>query len=168
MYNDTDGSLRYVLRGKMICYFGTLFNVYVICMRYQVLYLLPLMGYLACMFYYRNERLLGGLRVFLTSHGTLLTLRALSFVGTTLPDSSMACHKGGLHIGSCHDLIFSGHATFVMLSVFCQWLVFRDVTPKWVIWVESLVVIVTDALIVASRNHYTVDVSSLSTIALYG
>eukprot|EP01138_Halocafeteria_seosinensis_P000423 gb/GECG01000436.1/.p1 GENE.gb/GECG01000436.1/~~gb/GECG01000436.1/.p1 ORF type:complete len:575 (+),score=38.02 gb/GECG01000436.1/:1-1725(+) len=124
----------------------------------EVLYLLPLVGYLGCMFYYRNERLLGGLRVFLTSHGTLLTLRALSFVGTTLPDSSMVCHKGGLHIGSCHDLIFSGHATFVMLTVFCQWLVFRDVTAKWILWLEAVLVIVTDALIVASRNHYTVDV----------
>lgn len=73
----------------------------------------------------------------------------------------MVCHKGGLHIGSCHDLIFSGHATFVMLTVFSQWLVFRDITPKWLLRLESVLVVITDILIIASRNHYTVDVSAL-------
>ncbi|RYG41638.1 hypothetical protein EON68_02850, partial [archaeon] len=116
---------------------------------------LPVLYLSGLMLYHFDQRSLDCFRTFLVAHGFLIIVRGLSFIGTLLPDSSQQCHVS-LFVGSCHDLIFSGH---VMIMVLCTLLAqhYFNVPPiiRACIAINDTVVAI---FVVSSRNHYTVDV----------
>ena len=102
-----------------------------------------------------DQRSLDCFRTFLWTHGCLLAGRALSFVGTLLPDASEQCRQS-VYLGSCHDLVYSGHVSIMLLSaLFACHFFEQSATVRTVL---LLTVVVVSILIVACRNHYTVDV----------
>lgn len=95
------------------------------------------------------------LKTFFTKHGILFYLRPLLFSSTLLPDSSQMCLTSK-SIGSCFDLIFSGHSSIMFLTTY----ILRDIFSISVVMYYMLQInnLLTSFLIVACRNHYTVDV----------
>ena len=125
--------------------------------------LLPEAGHLvavlhlaAQMLWHFDQRALDAIRTFLWVHGALVVMRGLCFSSTLLPDASQQCTKSKF-LGSCHDLIFSGHILIMALSNGIG-LLFFPRTP-WLhrlgVWAASAA---TTLLIAAARNHYTVDI----------
>ena len=92
---------------------------------------------------------------FFTKHGILFYLRPLLFSSTLLPDSSQMCLTSQ-SIGSCFDLIFSGHSSIMFLTTY----LLRDIFNIGAILFYTLQFnnLLTSFLIIACRNHYTVDV----------
>lgn len=95
------------------------------------------------------------LEKFFTKHGILFYLRPLLFSSTLLPDSSQMCLTSQ-SLGSCFDLIFSGHSSIMFLTTY----ILRDIfnigaTMFYTLQFNNLL---TSFLIIACRNHYTVDV----------
>jgi len=95
------------------------------------------------------------LEIFFSKHGTLFYLRPLLFSSTLLPDSSQNCIQNR-SLGSCFDLIFSGHASIMYLCTY----ILRDIFKIGVLLYYTLQFnnIFTSFLIIICRNHYTVDV----------
>lgn len=118
----------------------------------EVLHAIPVL-YLA--WYAWKCRSARALRLFLWSHGVVLLLRAASFSGTILPDPSRMCRDSG-YIGSCHDLVFSGHACLTTLAVCILFALFP--LRAWEKLLLAVDWFVTCVVIVACQNHYTVDV----------
>jgi hypothetical protein len=121
----------------------------------EIGHVLPVLYLSGLMLYHFDQRSLDCFRTFLVSHGVLLMLRGISFVGTLLPDSSQQCHVS-LFVGSCHDLIFSGHVTIMLI---CVLLVqhFFEIPPVLRVFVGIDAAVVC-FFVISSRNHYTVDV----------
>ena len=92
---------------------------------------------------------------FFTKHGILFYLRPLLFSSTLLPDSSQMCLTSQ-SIGSCFDLIFSGHSTIMFLTTY----ILRDIFNIGAVLFYTLQInnLLTSFLIIVCRNHYTVDV----------
>jgi hypothetical protein len=92
---------------------------------------------------------------FLVTHGPLMALRGIFFSVTLLPDSSEMCLESG-HIGSCFDLIFSGHSTIMLL---CTMLI-REFFNVSTLLYSTLMIknFITCFMIIVCRNHYTIDV----------
>jgi hypothetical protein len=92
---------------------------------------------------------------FFTKHGILFYLRPLLFSSTLLPDSSQMCLTSQ-SIGSCFDLIFSGHSSIMFLSTY----ILRDIFNIGAVLFYTLQFnnLCTSFLIIVCRNHYTVDV----------
>jgi hypothetical protein len=98
---------------------------------------------------------------FLVLWSIAMSLRAVTMVCTTLPDSSQKCEERipfeitheGVKMGSCHDLIFSGHMTTTMLCclVAMTYLPVTTIPAFTVLGVHGVA-------IAASRKHYLVDV----------
>jgi hypothetical protein len=95
------------------------------------------------------------LEIFFSKHGTLFYLRPLLFSSTLLPDSSQNCIQNR-SLGSCFDLIFSGHASIMYLCTY----ILRDIFKIGALLYYTLQFnnIFTSFLIIICRNHYTVDV----------
>lgn len=95
------------------------------------------------------------LETFFTKHGILFYLRPLLFSSTLLPDSSQMCLTSK-SIGSCFDLIFSGHSSIMFLSTY----ILRDIFNIGAVLFYTLQFnnLLTSFLIIVCRNHYTVDV----------
>jgi len=92
---------------------------------------------------------------FFNKHGTLFYLRPILFSSTLLPDSSEICLTSK-SIGSCFDLIFSGHSSIMFLSTYLlRDCFFISSSLYLVLQFNNLL---TSFLIILSRNHYTVDV----------
>lgn len=92
---------------------------------------------------------------FLITHGPLMALRGIFFSVTLLPDSSEMCLESG-HIGSCFDLIFSGHSTIMLLCTMIISEFFNISTLFYsILMVKNLI---TCFMIILCRNHYTIDV----------
>jgi hypothetical protein len=118
----------------------------------EVLHIIPIALLLIYTTYYKNIHCL---KKFLLNHGTLMLLRGISFSVTLLPDSSRMCHLSN-HLGSCFDLLFSGHSTIMFL---CSLLLSSHfpLSLKWKVFLFSNTII-TSFLIIVCRNHYTIDV----------
>lgn len=95
------------------------------------------------------------LSTFFNKHGTLFYMRPILFSSTLLPDSSEICLTSK-SIGSCFDLIFSGHSTIMFLSTYLlRDYFFISSTLYIFLQINNLI---TSFLIILSRNHYTIDV----------
>jgi len=92
---------------------------------------------------------------FFNKHGTLFYLRPILFSSTLLPDSSQSCLTSKT-IGSCFDLIFSGHSSIMFLSTY----LLRDYffISSSLYMILQLNNLLTSLLIILVRNHYTVDI----------
>jgi hypothetical protein len=121
----------------------------------EILHVIPIAILFSHIFYHQDERSVSALRTMLTRHGLLMALRALFFSSTLLPDSSQMCKESPLP-GSCFDLIFSGHSTVILLTTY----ILRDYYNLSGVKFHllQLVNLITCIMIVACRNHYTVDV----------
>ena len=110
----------------------------------------------AQMLWHFDQRSLDAIRTFLWVHGPLVVMRGLCFSSTLLPDASQQCTTSR-YLGSCHDLIFSGHVLIMALSIGIGRLFFPDTPPAHAraVWAASAL---TTLLIAAARNHYTVDI----------
>jgi hypothetical protein len=107
--------------------------------------------------FYTSQYSLGisSLEKFFTKHGILFYIRTLLFYSTLLPDSYQMCLTSK-SIGSCFDLIFSGHSSIMFLSTY----ILRDIFNIGVSLFYTLQFnnLLTSFLIIVCRNHYTVDV----------
>ncbi len=82
-------------------------------------------------------------------------VRALLFSLTLLPDSSNNC-TFSLFVGSCNDLLFSGHisvALLILLFVY-KYKLFNSKAVKNLL---ILLFILMNLFILSSRNHYSID-----------
>jgi hypothetical protein len=95
------------------------------------------------------------LETFFNKHGTLFYMRPILFSSTLLPDSSQSCLTSKT-IGSCFDLIFSGHSSIMFLSTY----ILRDYffISSFAYYLLQFNNLFTSFLIILCRNHYTVDV----------
>ena len=124
----------------------------------EVLHLLPVLALGAAVLRTADQRALDALRVFLWCHAALLTTRALSFSSTLLPDASQQCRAAAVTgwLGGCHDLIFSGHVTIMSLAALVLQHFFTvRATSRALLWGAHAAVC---GLVIACRNHYSVDV----------
>jgi hypothetical protein len=125
----------------------------------EILHFIPislLLIYTLYSFYNSNIDLFyNSFETFFTKHGILFYLRPLLFSSTLLPDSSQMCLTSQ-SIGSCFDLIFSGHSSIMFLTTY----LLRDIFNIGAILFYALQFnnLLTSFLIIACRNHYTVDV----------
>jgi len=121
----------------------------------EILHIIPVATLVFLILYNFNEFSLQALNTFFTKHGTLMFLRGLFFSSTLLPDSSQMCSVS-THIGSCFDLIFSGHSTIMYLSTYIINTYFSINTNIYYLFHFNN--LITSILIILCRNHYTVDV----------
>lgn len=132
----------------------------------EILHLIPILSFILLVIFNCNTNSVLALRKFLRLHGLLMVLRAICFTSTLLPDSSQMC-LFSQHIGSCYDLIFSGHSTAILLTTY----IINDYFNinrffKIMLHINNLI---TCFLIIVCRNHYTIDiiVSILATNYFY-
>ncbi len=121
----------------------------------ELLHVIPVISSIGFIAHNRNESSVLFLCSFLINHAILMLLRATFFSVTLLPDSSQMCTVS-THIGSCFDLIFSGHSTIMYL---CTYLIndyfYISRTVYFIFHINNLL---TCFLIIICRNHYTIDV----------
>jgi hypothetical protein len=91
----------------------------------------------------------------LFSISILYFLRAIFFTSTILPDSSKKCNENSA-FGGCNDLLFSGHIAISVLTLlythhfYQNNYIFRIISVLYISFLSFL--------ILANRNHYTIDV----------
>ena len=125
----------------------------------EILHFIPislLLIYTLYSFYNSNIDLFyNSFETFFTKHGILFYLRPLLFSSTLLPDSSQMCLTSQ-SIGSCFDLIFSGHSSIMFLTTY----ILRDIfnIGASLFYTLQFNNLLTSFLIIVCRNHYTVDV----------
>lgn len=85
----------------------------------EALHLLPVLYFSGQLLFHLDQRSLDAFRTFLWVHGFLMATRALAFASTLLPDASRQCHASRF-LGSCFDLIFSGHVVMMILPLLGQ------------------------------------------------
>jgi hypothetical protein len=121
----------------------------------EVLHVIPVIALISFIAHYRNSSSISALYQFFTKHGILLLLRCIFFSVTLLPDSSQMCSIS-THIGSCFDLIFSGHSTIMYLCLY----IINDYfyISRFVYFTLHLLNLITCLFIIICRNHYTIDV----------
>ena len=132
----------------------------------EILHLIPILLFLCLILYNSNANSVLALRKFLRVHAVLMVLRSICFSSTLLPDSSQMC-LFSKHIGSCYDLIFSGHSTAILLSTYIIIDYFKiNKILKHLLHINNFI---TCLLIIVCRNHYTIDiiVSILATNYFY-
>jgi hypothetical protein len=122
----------------------------------EALHLLPVLYFSGQLLFHLDQRSLDAFRTFLWVHGFLMATRALAFASTLLPDASRQCHASRF-LGSCFDLIFSGHVVMMILPLLGQAAFFPH-TPAAVRLLLRACAAGTCLLVAAARNHYTVDV----------
>jgi hypothetical protein len=124
----------------------------------EILHFIPislLLIYTLYSLYSSSELGIKSFETFFTKHGILFYLRPLLFSSTLLPDSSQMCLTSQ-SIGSCFDLIFSGHSSIMFLSTY----ILRDIfnIGASLFYTLQFNNLLTSFLIIVCRNHYTVDV----------
>ncbi len=122
----------------------------------EALHLLPVLYFSGQLLFHLDQRSLDAFRTFLWVHGSLMVLRAVAFASTLLPDASRQCHASR-YLGSCFDLIFSGHVVMMILPLLGQAAFFPDTHRAAVLALRACAA-ATCVLVAATRNHYTVDV----------
>ena len=121
----------------------------------EITHIIPIMILIKMIIMDKSPHTYRAITSFFKIHGVLMLLRGLCFSGTLLPDSSQMCFESK-HIGSCFDLIFSGHSTIMILTSY----IIRDnfEVSNFMNKLLSFNNIFTCLLIILCRNHYTVDV----------
>lgn len=97
------------------------------------------------------------LNLWLLRHSALLLCRVLCFSSTLLPLTNTNHDSKPLWflLGGKHDLLFSGHASFMWLST----LMLKDLNINTNLYITYVLLsILVSFGIVVSRNHYTIDV----------
>jgi hypothetical protein len=89
-------------------------------------------------------------------HAPLLSLRALSYRCTLLPDVTQEFKRPGLFTGGTFDLMFSGHVVFALIPTYCM-IYFGWCHPLFLLFL-ALVNLLNAWGIIWFRRHYTVDV----------
>ncbi len=93
-------------------------------------------------------------------------VRGILFSLTLLPDSSQNCTYGIL-LGSCNDLLFSGHiaVVFIILLFTYQYKLFSNQIQKIFLFLFVFMIL----FILSARNHYSIDVivALLTTYIIY-
>jgi hypothetical protein len=121
----------------------------------ECLHMIPIIALISFIAHYRNDNSVSALISFFLKHGVLMLLRGMLFTSTLLPDSSQMCSIS-THIGSCFDLIFSGHTTIMYL---CTHIIneyfYISRTVYSLLHLNNLI---TSFFIITCRNHYTIDV----------
>ena len=83
----------------------------------------------------------------------IFIFRSILIISTSIPDASGRCDKNKFKIGYCNDLMFSGHtATLTLITLYLM-----NIFPNK----RNMLIlgnIITYILIIASKNHYTIDV----------
>ena len=99
---------------------------------------------------------------FIKLFAIILFIRTFSFYLTVLPDSSERCDPNITMSpnGACHDLLFSGHTTFQILSIL--YLYYYSETwqklPNTIKMNFMLLIPANAYLILATRDHYSIDI----------
>jgi len=132
----------------------------------EILHLIPIVHFFYNVLNNLIDKSIIAISKILKVHAQLMILRCICFSVTLLPDSSQMC-KVSKHIGSCYDLIFSGHSTAMFLCTYILRDHFKIKNLTYLIL--QLNNIITSFLIIICRNHYTIDVivSFLATNYLY-
>lgn len=121
----------------------------------EFLHLIPIAIFFYLVFKHSNENSVNALQKMFHLHSELMLLRCICFSVTLLPDSSQMC-KNTHFIGSCYDLIYSGHTTAMFLFTY---LIREFYNVSNILYINlQLNNIITSILIIACRNHYTIDV----------
>lgn len=121
----------------------------------EILHLIPVLALVGCIIYWFDYNSLRALNKFFITHGPLMALRGIFFSVTLLPDSSQMCFESN-HLGSCFDLIFSGHSTIMLL---CSFIINEFFNIGIFVYIFLMFKnFVTFLLIILCRNHYTIDV----------
>ena len=106
--------------------------------------------YIIAFLYYSNIELLKEMSLLMC---IIFIFRSILVISTSLPDPSGVCEKKKFQIGYCNDLMFSGHtATITLISLYLM-----SIFPNK----RNMLIlgnIITYILIIASKNHYTIDV----------
>ena len=121
----------------------------------EILHLIPILIFLYLTVTTPNNNSVNALQKMFSVHSQLLILRCICFAVTLLPDSSQMC-KVTQFVGSCYDLIFSGHTTAMFLFTYLVKEFFR--INKCFYSILQINNFITSILIIACRNHYTIDV----------
>lgn len=121
----------------------------------EFLHLVPIAIFLYLVIKHSNSNSVQALNKMLLVHSQLLVLRCICFAVTLLPDSSQMC-KITQFVGSCYDLIFSGHTTAMFLFTYLI-KEFFNIKPL-TYFLLQLNNYITSFIIIACRNHYTIDV----------
>lgn len=121
----------------------------------EITHVIPIFILLGFLCYNRDSNSAEVFIKFIRKHSALLVTRAVLFSVTLLPDSSQMCHRSE-HIGSCFDLIFSGHSSIMILSCY---IINEFYKPSFKLnLLLNFNNLITCILIVLVRNHYTIDV----------
>lgn len=118
----------------------------------EILHIIPVITLAFYCVWYKNVVCF---KKFLVNHGLLMLLRAVLFTVTLLPDSSRMCEISS-HIGSCFDLLFSGHSTIMLLCSLLLDSNFKIPLPLKIVMYS--ITTITSFLIILCRNHYTIDI----------
>ena len=106
--------------------------------------------YIIAFFYFGNIELLKEISLLMC---IMFTFRSILVISTSIPDASGKCEQKKFQIGYCNDLMFSGHtATITLISLYLM-----SIFPNK----RNMLIlgnIITYILIIASKNHYTIDV----------
>lgn len=101
------------------------------------------------------------------AHTALLTLRAMCFTSTLLPDASEMCkdnNKMLFFVGGCYDLLFSGHMSTIGAMVYFFHFSksfedrYYDYGRQLCNFVSTVAISFAPILCLLLRKHYTVDV----------
>ena len=95
----------------------------------------------------------------LTAFLVIFFLRIITAYVTVFPPSH-ECQEYSFFVGGCHDKMFSGHLSLILLTSF---LIMKEY-PKYTLHI-ILFCILYALQIIASRDHYTVDVFIATFIA---
>jgi hypothetical protein len=121
----------------------------------EILHVIPVIILILYIIIGNSDTSTKAINKFLITHGPLMALRGIFFSVTLLPDSSEMCLESG-HIGSCFDLIFSGHSTIMLLCTMITHEFFNISTLFYsILMIKNLI---TCFMIIVCRNHYTIDV----------
>lgn len=121
----------------------------------ELMMLVPVLGLSGILLYRFDQHALNTFRTFLWAHASLLAMRGSSFVLTLLPDASQQCRESPF-VGGCHDLMFSGHVALMVLTLALARRNYALPRVATALFVAATALSV--ALVIAVRNHYSVDV----------
>lgn len=100
----------------------------------------------------------------LFTYGILIILRGCIFNFTLLPKSTNECNYS-TYFSSCHDLLFSGHTSKILLLLLLA--NYYSLIPYYILIISYILFILMIYFILSSRDHYTIDIIFGIVIALF-
>lgn len=152
-----DSSLNYYNLYEERPLYDTLHNI-IPYHQYSVYFSETIMIFFVILFIYLlyKSRNISILYNFLIIFAIIHIIRSILFSLTLLPDASNNC-TFSLFVGSCNDLLFSGHisgALLILLFIYKYKLIHSKVIKNSFI----LLFILMNVFILSSRNHYSIDI----------